>query len=307
MSCLITQGVRRRIVESAPLPGNWHNFLRVEELFSYLSKTLIRSFAHEGKELVVTDGDQVLCVPPQQNTLSLAPCSHEEADSRMMLHVAHAVQHVHHRILVRTVDTDVVVLAVMIAETLPVGGTFWIAFRTGKSFRYLAIHQIVACLGPDKSRAISMFRAFTGCDTVSAFVGHGNKSAWATWNSFPELTNALLNLSQSPTEIPEHCMQTIERFVILLYDRTSTCTDVNKARKYFLRRHLLYKDFRQHMQLWSSMSRELFIRVVMSGVKLLSHNLYFLLQTAGVGSKTDEELYEPLWIHFRKHPRSAMS
>ena len=37
----------------------------------------------------------------------------------MMLHVAHATQHGHHQILVRTVDTDVVVLAVMVAETLP--------------------------------------------------------------------------------------------------------------------------------------------------------------------------------------------
>ena len=64
----------------------------------------------------------------------------------------------------------------MVAKKLSVEVTFWIAFG-GKSFRYLAIHQIVACQGPDKSLAISMFHALTGCDTVSAFVGHGNKSA----------------------------------------------------------------------------------------------------------------------------------
>ena len=65
----------------------------------------------------------------------------------------------------------------------------------------------------------------------SAFVGHGNKTAWVAWNSLPELTDALLRLACAPTEIPEHSMQAIERFVILMYDRTSTCTDVNKARK----------------------------------------------------------------------------
>ena len=43
-----------------------------------------------------------------------------------------------------------------------------------------------------------------------------------------------------------------------------------QGQKKTLRRHLLCKDLRQHMLLWSSMSRELFIRVVMSGVKLLS-------------------------------------
>ena len=158
----------------------------------------------------------------------LTPCSHEEADSRMMLHVVHAA----HKILVRTVDTDVVVL---VAETLPAEDEVWLAFRTGKHFRYLAAHQIAVCLGPEKSLALPMFHALTGCDTVSAFVGHGKKTAWATWNSFSDLTAALLELAHAPTEIPERTMNVIERFVILMYDRTSTCTDVNKGRK----KHLL--------------------------------------------------------------------
>ena len=57
-------------------------------------------------------------MPAQQDTHLLAPCKHEEADSRMMLHVQYAAQHGHHQILVHTVDTDVVVLAVMVAEKL---------------------------------------------------------------------------------------------------------------------------------------------------------------------------------------------
>ena len=48
-------------------------------------------------------------------------------------------------ILVRTVDTDVVVLAVMAAETLLADNEVWIAFGTGKHLRYLAAHQMVAC------------------------------------------------------------------------------------------------------------------------------------------------------------------
>ena len=175
------KGVRRRVVASAPIPGNWQNFLRVDlnkqELFSFLSKVLIQSFDKDNKELVVTDGELVLCVPPQQDIHSLAPCSHEEADTRMLLHVAHAAQFGHNRILIRTVDTDVVVLAVMVAQTLPAEDEVWLAFGTGKSFRYLAAHQIAACLGPEKSSALPMFHALTGCDTVSSFVGHGKKTA----------------------------------------------------------------------------------------------------------------------------------
>ena len=44
------------------------------------------------------------------------PSNHEEADSLMVLLVAHAAQHDYHQILVHTtVDTDVVVLAVIVA------------------------------------------------------------------------------------------------------------------------------------------------------------------------------------------------
>ena len=71
---------------------------------------------------------------------SLAPYSSEEADTCMLLHVAHAAQHGHNQILIHvcTGDTDVVVLAVMVAQTLPAKDVVWLPFETGKSFRYLA-------------------------------------------------------------------------------------------------------------------------------------------------------------------------
>ncbi len=62
--------------------------------------------------------------------------------SRMMLHVAHAARHGHHKILVRTVDTDVVVLAVMVAETLSLEHEVWLAFGTGKNFCYFAVRLV---------------------------------------------------------------------------------------------------------------------------------------------------------------------
>lgn len=61
--------------------------------------------------------------------------------------------------------------------------------------------------------------------------GHGKKMAWAVWDTFPEVTDAFLSLASAPREISMHAMSTIERFVVLLYDRTSTCSDVNLARK----------------------------------------------------------------------------
>ena len=81
----------------------------------------------------------------------LAPCSHEEADSRMILHVAHAAQQGHQQIPVCTVDTDVVVLLLWLAEAIPGETEIWLAFGTGKNFRYLAAHQMAASKGSEKS------------------------------------------------------------------------------------------------------------------------------------------------------------
>lgn len=61
---------------------------------------------------------QVIAVPPFEDTAALAPCNHEEADTRMMVHAADAVKSGHRTILILTVDTDVVVLAVWMAQEL---------------------------------------------------------------------------------------------------------------------------------------------------------------------------------------------
>ncbi|KAL8620123.1 hypothetical protein ACOMHN_052065 [Nucella lapillus] len=132
------QGVRRRVVAAAAIPGNWQNFLRVDsnktELFRFLSAALMEWFDQEDKQLVITDGEAVLSKPLLPDLTSLAPCNHEESDSRMLLHASHAAQHGHHTILIRTVDTDVVVLAVSLAQELQPEDKLWLAFGTGQSF-----------------------------------------------------------------------------------------------------------------------------------------------------------------------------
>ncbi|KAG7164820.1 hypothetical protein Hamer_G019662 [Homarus americanus] len=143
----------------------------------------------------------------------------------------HAARHGHHKILIRSMDTDVMVWAVSVVQGMHQEDELWLAFGTGKSFHYLAAHEMAACLGPEKERALPMFHALTGCDTVSSFSGHGKKTAWAIWAIYPDLTEALLKPSAASKVIPEDFMHIIERFVIPLYDRTSSCMDINKARR----------------------------------------------------------------------------
>ena len=75
----------------------------------------------------------MLCLPTR-DTSNIAPCNHEEADSRIMVHVSDAVMQGFHKILVRTVDTDVVVLAVAVVQQLAQRQQIelWIWFGCGK-------------------------------------------------------------------------------------------------------------------------------------------------------------------------------
>ena len=76
-----------------------------------------------------------------------------------------------------------------------------------------------------------MFHAITGCDNVSLFAGRGKKTAWDVWKAFPSVTEAFLELTATPKSIQDYNFALIERFVVLMYDRTSGLHEVNEARQ----------------------------------------------------------------------------
>eukprot|EP00058_Branchiostoma_floridae_P011619 XP_002597107.1 hypothetical protein BRAFLDRAFT_76362 [Branchiostoma floridae] len=232
----VGQSQRRRVEETSPIPNNWQQFLRSndnkKELFDHLNATLLKSASTE-QNLVVTDGPNVRCVPPRDTEID--PCNHEEADSRIMVHVADAANEGFRRILVRSVDTDVVVLAVATVQQLA-SIELWIAFGTGKDFRYIAAHEISQTLGPQKSLALPVFHAFTGCDTVSQFSHIGKKTAWKVWETHDEFTATFYDLHSSPHHISDEAETALEYFTILLFDRTSTCSSINQLRKHLFTR-----------------------------------------------------------------------
>ncbi len=86
----------------------------------------------------------------------------------------------HTQILIRTVYTDVVVLAIANAYKLGIE-ELWVLFGKEKKLCYLAVHDMTAALGPYKCLALPMFQAFTAYDTVSSFRGRGTKTAWNIW------------------------------------------------------------------------------------------------------------------------------
>jgi len=81
------------------------------ELFSFLSNFVVENWHYETKQVTVTEGCNVLSSPPLSTSDSLMPCTQEEADTRRFLHVLDAGKRGFRKAMIRTVDTDVIVLS----------------------------------------------------------------------------------------------------------------------------------------------------------------------------------------------------
>ena len=133
------------------------------ELFSFLA-TCIKNIDSE-KQLITIHHAEVLC-NQSRHISGLAPCTHEEADTCILLHLQDAVKEGHTMASLCTVDTDVLVLAVTAAKCLRTT-ELWVTFGTRRGLRHLAAHEMAKAFGPERCIALPMFHAFTGCDTVS--------------------------------------------------------------------------------------------------------------------------------------------
>jgi hypothetical protein len=135
-------------------------------------------------------------------------------------------------IMIKANDTDVVVIAVSVMLLLMESGLeqLWIAFGQGVNTSWIPVHQLVGAIGPSKASGMPFFHAFTGCDVVSAFRGKGKKSAWQTWEVHDEVTKTFTKLSQNPASLDDKDLNALEKFVVIMYDRSSTLTTVNEAR-----------------------------------------------------------------------------
>lgn len=178
-------------------------------------------------------GEQVISIPE----VHLNPCNHEEADTRIVIHVQDAVQRGATNILVRTVDTDVVIILIScfsILINIQPSLQIVVAFGMGRSFQTLSVNTIYNNLGEHKSRALPFFHAFSGCDTTSAFHGVGKKTAWEAWNSYQDVIDAFVHIYNHPfvpivLSSPE--FQLLERFTVVMYDKSSSTESVNVARR----------------------------------------------------------------------------
>ena len=198
------KGIRRKVLDKSVAPTNWRSFLRLDqnktEIFCYLFITIIQH-GDRGHVIMICAYDDTFINSSNELDLSnLTPCNHEEADTRVFLHVKDMTQQGHTKMVIRTVDTDVLVLAVSVYEQLQEEmGELWVDFGAGKNTKFFPIHETLEHIGECKARAFPFFHAFTGCDQVS-FPSHVTKSAaWKVWNLFDDVTH--ICSSESPANV----------------------------------------------------------------------------------------------------------
>jgi len=228
------RGVRRRVESKGKIPQNWQNFLRNNdnktELFNFLADKI--SQMSTPNTVIVTRENDVVASNHEVSMDGLAPCCHEEADTRIFVHARNAAEEGSKVLMIKANDTDVLVIAISVLSALQDIGLqqLWVAFGQGQHLKWIAVHDLQNSIGPEKSKGILFFHAFTGCDVVSGFRGKGKKSAWQTWDVCPEASDVFIKLSQYPPTVDDDDLKTLEKFVVTMYDRSSTATGVDDAR-----------------------------------------------------------------------------
>ena len=77
-------------------------------------------------------------------------CTQQEADTRLLLHAENAAENGCQKVMLRTVHTDVLAIAITLFSQMNLD-QLWVVFGPGEHFRYIAAHVIAEALGPKKA------------------------------------------------------------------------------------------------------------------------------------------------------------
>ncbi|CAH1155722.1 unnamed protein product [Phaedon cochleariae] len=139
----------------------------------------------------------------------------EGADGQLILHAMDIVYSGAPRIVIRSSDTGVLVLANSFFYEFHRKG-LWVLFGNGRARRYVKAHDVASVLGESKAVALRFFHCLTGCDTVSHFSTRGKRNAVSAWTKEDYESFFLLS---HPISLPlsDDVLCGVEKFVIRMY------------------------------------------------------------------------------------------
>ena len=202
---------------------------------------------------------------------------HEEADTRMIYHVGQLPSGTN--VVVRTVDTDVVVIALGCFHQLQ-DKKIWVesGVQSKNNLTYISINQLSEQLGEPLCKALSFYHALTGCDYTSSFNRKGKIKLFKLLEKNPELQEAFLDLSHSEG-ISDDIKPIIESFVCQMYGRMKT-NSVNQARlEIFVTK---YKPKKGSASLNQIQAKKLYSNIMPPCSKVLHQNIKQCIYVANI-------------------------
>ena len=152
--------------------------------------------------------------------------SHEEADTKFILHAKHVATHFPSpRVVLRSHsgDTDIIVLAVALLQEYR--DRIMLDDGSGKSRRTVKLNDVD--LDEDVIGALIGFHAFTGNDYCSSFFRKGKETCFKVMQRKSNFSQAFSRVG-TEWDLPDDLFKELEIYVCSLYGSNSK--DINKAR-----------------------------------------------------------------------------
>ena len=244
--------------ESQEIGRSFWRMLTTRRNFSHsCQKKITEGQFPDDKDVYITAGDQVHHVG---NSPPMDQCNHEEADTRVLVHLLHALQ-TSSLGMVHTGDTDVVVILLSNfhhIKALNPAADIWISFKAGKRTRMISLNTIATNLGTPTCKAMALFHAFPGSDSTSSFKFKGKRCCCKLMHQVPSLMEEFATLVDTPFQTSPRLTEVARKFVCI------GCTPMSQTRTMTLtssewgcshRRLGTCREFPQRVMLWINISK----------------------------------------------------
>ena len=154
---------------------------------------------------------------------------HEEADTRLVLHAKLAATKGAKRIVIKSPDTDVLMLLLHHRRKIHAREIYLCTGRIGANSdmrRYIPVHHLYRLIPRDVRAILLEVYCLTGCDTTSSFYFHGKTKAFTIMNENAAKHKHLQDLGTSPIG---NSVASV-KFVAQLYG-SHNCDSLNEVRE----------------------------------------------------------------------------
>ena len=202
---------------------------------TFLAKSILEAdfgdvviFISVNGEILSNDYESENVISDLESTIS-----QEEADTKIIPHIFSCLRNGDRHILVKTGDTDVIVLILAYFSFFDDPLEIEVDFGFGPSRRFYNINEISLNVPAEFRAGLLFFYIFTGSDFTSFFFSISKQTWWNLWmEHYHDVTDVFVKLSHRPASISEDDFVKLEKFVCRAYDQNHRLNtyDINSLR-----------------------------------------------------------------------------